>query len=114
MLVGVVGVSRIGIVVTLAATAEKAGSIGDLCADIESRHAGSCFRTAGIIDAPLFSPDGRMLALTLSHRMAPLPVPALANLLVFDLELLLKDISLIPAPSLPRLIFLPKLSRLKG
>jgi hypothetical protein len=70
MLVGVVGVSRIGIVVTLAATAEKAGSIGDLCADIESRHAGSCFRTAGIIDAPLFSPDGRMLALTLSQEGA--------------------------------------------
>jgi hypothetical protein len=45
--------------------------------------------------------------------MAPLPVPTLANLLVFDLELLLNDLSLIPAPTLPTLTPLPKLPRLK-
>jgi hypothetical protein len=43
-------------------------------------------------------------------------VPTLANLLVFDLELelLLKTRSLIPSPTLPRLIPLLKLPRLKG
>jgi hypothetical protein len=49
----------------------------------------------------------------MAPRMAPLPVPALANLLVFDLELLLKDISLIPAPSLPRLTPLPQVVKVE-